>query len=219
MGQGLTQGSGERAVKAIQTQQHPASAEIERARDRILGAAARLYALKGYEGTSMREIADAAAVTKPLIYYHFESKQSLFSSLLRESLASCRGKGEEILDRESSCAEKLRFFLQTHVEIARERPAVYAFAYHVLTMSETLPLGFDYKAEGRAIFQGLVALIEEGQRRGEFRPADARAVAAMPIAAMGLYASAALSGDIDGIPHGLEGSFYELLMSGLEVRG
>jgi len=195
-------------VSSIREKRHSENVEIERARDRILSAAARLYALRGYEGTSMREIAAAAGVTKPLIYYHFESKQNLFSSLLRESLASCRTQGCEIL----------RSFLRSHVAIAREKPAVYAFAYEVLTMSEMLPLGFDYKAEGREIFENLVSLIEEGQRRGEFRPIAAHAVASMPIAALGLYASAVLSGDLESIPEGLEDAWLELLMNGLEVR-
>jgi len=206
-------------VKSIQQRQHPENGEVERARDRILSAAARLYALRGYEGTSMREIAVAAGVTKPLIYYHFESKQNLFSSLLRESLSSCRTKGKEILGGDSSSAEKLRSFLRTHVEIAREKPAVYAFAYEVLTMSEMLPLGFDYKSEGRGLFEGLVSVIEEGQRRGEFRVVDAHAAAAMPIAALGLYAGAVLSGGIQAVPDGLEETWFELLMNGLEVRG
>ena len=205
-------------MSSIREKRHSENVEIERARDRILSAAARLYALRGYEGTSMREIAAAAGVTKPLIYYHFESKQNLFSSLLRESLASCRTQGCEILHGDSSCAEMLRSFLRSHVAIAREKPAVYAFAYEVLTMSEMLPLGFDYKAEGREIFENLVSLIEEGQRRGEFRPIAAHAVASMPIAALGLYASAVLSGDLESIPEGLEDAWLELLMNGLEVR-
>ncbi len=206
-------------MASTQVKRNPGSAEIEGARDRILSAAARLYALRGYEGTSMREIAMAAGVTKPLIYYHFESKQKLFSTLLRESLSSCRTEASRVLLGDSSCTEKLRSFLRSHVSIARDRPAVYAFAYQVLTMSEVLPLGFDYKAEGREIFENLVSLIEEGQRRGEFRRIASRAVASMPVAALGLTASAVLAGDLDAIPEGIEDAWFELLMNGLEVGG
>ncbi len=52
-----------------QERQSQETGEQERARDRIVRAAVRLYPLHGYKGTSMREIAEAAGVTKPLIYY------------------------------------------------------------------------------------------------------------------------------------------------------
>jgi len=167
----------------------------------------------------MREIAEAAGVTKPLIFYHFESKQALFSSLLREAIETCRVSRREILSSESPSSEKLRAVVGALVELARRGPAVYAFAYEVLTMPGTLPLSFDYKTEGRRIFEDLVGLIEEGQVRGEFRSTDARAVAALPLAALGMYVSAVLSGELEAIPEGLEDSWFHLLMQGLEVRG
>ena len=44
------------------------------ARDRILQAAGRLFSEKGYEGTRVYEIADAAGVNKVLIYYYVHNK-------------------------------------------------------------------------------------------------------------------------------------------------
>ena len=41
----------------------------------ILQAAVRLFARKGYEATSTREIVEAAGVTKPMIYYYFKNKE------------------------------------------------------------------------------------------------------------------------------------------------
>src|SRR5512142_87491 len=48
----------------------------------IREAAARLFLEKGYQGTSMDEIAAAARISKQTIYTHFESKEQLFADLV-----------------------------------------------------------------------------------------------------------------------------------------
>ncbi|MGB4513244.1 MAG: TetR family transcriptional regulator, partial [Limnochordia bacterium] len=52
------------------------------AKDRILQAAGRLFSEKGYEGTRVYEIADAAGVNKALIYYYFHNKEDILDSLI-----------------------------------------------------------------------------------------------------------------------------------------
>ncbi|WP_162515265.1 TetR/AcrR family transcriptional regulator [Paenibacillus pinistramenti] len=54
---------------------------------RIKQAALKLFALKGYEGTTMREIGEEAGMKAASIYNHFESKESLFLLLVRETLS------------------------------------------------------------------------------------------------------------------------------------
>lgn len=53
-------------------------------RDRILAVALALFADKGYEATSMREIAEQLGITKPALYYHFDSKEDIVRSLLAD---------------------------------------------------------------------------------------------------------------------------------------
>lgn len=53
------------------------------ARERILCAAADLFAEKGYEVAKMNEIALSASVTKGLIYHYFEGKQAILDHLIR----------------------------------------------------------------------------------------------------------------------------------------
>ena len=52
----------------------------EETRERILTAAGEAFALRGYEGSSLGTIADAADVKKALIQYHFGNKQSLWQA-------------------------------------------------------------------------------------------------------------------------------------------
>lgn len=53
-------------------------------RSQILLAALREFALKGYHGTSMNDVAASAGVTKPVLYQHFDSKRALYLSLIDE---------------------------------------------------------------------------------------------------------------------------------------
>ncbi|AEW06979.1 transcriptional regulator, TetR family (plasmid) [Sulfobacillus acidophilus DSM 10332] len=55
-------------------------------RQRIVEAATRLFARKGYAGTSTREIVEAAGTTKPSLYYYFGDKEGLYTALVRDEL-------------------------------------------------------------------------------------------------------------------------------------
>jgi AcrR family transcriptional regulator len=51
-------------------------------REQLLEVALTAFARAGYHETSMNEVADAAGVTKPVLYQHFESKRELYQALL-----------------------------------------------------------------------------------------------------------------------------------------
>jgi AcrR family transcriptional regulator len=57
----------------------------EGTRERILRCADHLLAKHGYAGMSMREVAVAAGVTKPALYYHFRDKEALFEECVAAS--------------------------------------------------------------------------------------------------------------------------------------
>ena len=51
-------------------------------RERLLETASQLFASKGYASTSVREIVARAGVSKPVLYYHFQSKEGLYYAIL-----------------------------------------------------------------------------------------------------------------------------------------
>src|SRR5438445_10189389 len=53
-------------------------------RERIQSVALELFAEQGYEGTSLREIAERLEVTKAALYYHFKSKEDIVRSLVED---------------------------------------------------------------------------------------------------------------------------------------
>ncbi len=58
----------------------------QRTATRLMDVAEALFAQQGYEGTSLRQIADAAGIKEPGIYNHFSGKQGLYEAVLHRAL-------------------------------------------------------------------------------------------------------------------------------------
>lgn len=80
---------------------------LDQRRKRILTAATRLFARRGYDRASMSGIAAGAGVTKPVLYDHFASKEALFETLLRSIRDDLLAKGRAI--GHSPASDELRF--------------------------------------------------------------------------------------------------------------
>ena len=92
--------------KAVRTKSVRAS-EQEDARARLIDAAIKLFADKGYEGTSVRDLATAAGVNVAAVSYHFGSKDELYHEALRACLAPC-GEMRERMQKHLDAALKNR---------------------------------------------------------------------------------------------------------------
>lgn len=64
----------------------PRSDRSEDTRDRILEAASNLFAVQGFEGTTLREITDAAQANLAAVNYHFRSKEELVASVIEAAV-------------------------------------------------------------------------------------------------------------------------------------
>jgi len=60
---------------------------MQTSKEKIIFAAIEVFFEKGFDASSMREIAEKAGLTKPMIYYHFKNKEALYLGLLEENLA------------------------------------------------------------------------------------------------------------------------------------
>lgn len=89
----------------------------------ILDAAVRLFVAKGFEETSLREIADAVGITKPSLYYHFASKLELLVAIVDPLLDDLRALADEV-EQMTPDAEGRRTILQTYIRtMIRHRDA------------------------------------------------------------------------------------------------
>jgi AcrR family transcriptional regulator len=77
-------------------------------RAQLLEIARRLFARDGYHGASMEAIAEAAGVTKPVLYQHFPSKRALYEGLLVDDLGRLTEELEAAFSQAEGNAERLR---------------------------------------------------------------------------------------------------------------
>jgi AcrR family transcriptional regulator len=82
----------------------PTRTKGERTAQRILDVAEALFAEKGYDGTSLRQIAEGAGIRQPGLYNHFAGKQALYEAVLYRALNPMA----EALARHMETASSLR---------------------------------------------------------------------------------------------------------------
>jgi AcrR family transcriptional regulator len=91
-------------------------------KSKVFRAAADLFSEKGYYNVSVREICDAAGVTKPVLYYYFKDKEDLLESLLSETDEIKNKLFEEHLSMENTFEENLDGLYKVYVLFAEEYP-------------------------------------------------------------------------------------------------
>lgn len=99
----------------------PAAAKSEgEVAGQIAHAAARLFAERGYDATSVREIVEAAGVTKPTLYYHFGSKEGLAQALLTVPMTAFSARLRACLDATDDPVADLAALFEAHFDFIRE---------------------------------------------------------------------------------------------------
>ncbi|MDZ7370464.1 MAG: TetR/AcrR family transcriptional regulator [candidate division KSB1 bacterium] len=131
-------------------------------------AAAHLFAEKGFDGVSMREISELSQVSKPTIYYYFGSKEGIYRELLAAGFAYVQDKIREIAEKEISVREKLVELTRMFFAESIKHPDFVRFFFNLLSSAPTdrnLLCDLDKQKVG---VQLLVQMIGEGIRKGEF---------------------------------------------------
>lgn len=134
---------------------------------KILEAAHNCFATKGFDGTSIQEVARRAGVSKANVFHHFQSKENLYLAVLRRA---CEGF-TDVLDANADAdpLTRMEAFVQSHLKSLLERPWAGKLIQRAL-----LEAG---DSRGRQLaeqvfagtFGQVVALVREAQARGQVR--------------------------------------------------
>jgi TetR/AcrR family transcriptional regulator, cholesterol catabolism regulator len=89
-------------------------------RTELTRQAARLFAEKGYHGTSIGEIAEALGVQKGSLYAHIQSKQDLLYETMLEGARAFHG-GLDTISEQVPATEKIRLALRSHLRVVAEQ--------------------------------------------------------------------------------------------------
>jgi AcrR family transcriptional regulator len=134
---------------------------------KIFVNAARLFAEKGYNGVSMREISERSAVSKPTIYYYFGSKEGIYRQLLDEGIRHCTGHFREIQSLNLPVREKLVLIVDALFEDAFMYPDLTKFFINLFMISENLDFLGSYHADALDQTQVIMEVVKDGVAKGE----------------------------------------------------
>jgi AcrR family transcriptional regulator len=139
-------------------------------RTRILEEAARLFTEKGYEATSVQDLAEALGLSKAALYHHFRSKEEVLYEISVIALEGLLREGEKALEEEDP-KRALLIFMETHARYLEENFPFFATMLQGLSSlsperrEATVALRDRHEANLRAI-------LRRGIEAGAFRPVD-----------------------------------------------
>src|SRR6266566_523093 len=145
--------------------------------------AARLFAEKGYHGTSIGDLAEAMGVQKGSLYAHIDSKADLLWEVARDGAAAFHA-GLDTVPDELPATEKIRFALRAHLRVIGEQLEIATVFIREWRYLEGTRRD-EFVAERRRYEDRFRALFREGRELGELRTDldDATATLLAPCAA------------------------------------
>jgi AcrR family transcriptional regulator len=191
-------------------------------KNRMVEAAAILFAQKGYAGTSVADIAVQAKIGKGTVYEYFNSKEDLFFAVFEWYIQmSARTAHVSISVLGRTPTERLYALSDSVMGMWDEIKDVFALTMEFWAASASSQMRDRFKAAFRQVyeeFRGIVSsLIREGIERGEFRPdVKAASVAAALVGTWdALFLQAWFEDSFD--PKNIARDFLKIVIKGLST--
>lgn len=157
------------SVEPVRARRRPRNAVATRAA--LLRAATEAFTERGFDGTTLEQIAKAADVNKAMVSYHFGGKGELYHTILEGDIDRLSAEVEAIRSSKENAPDRLRRFVAVFGDLHRRSPHL-----SVLLLREML-------AGGRAldpivvprfalVFQTIAEIAVQGAKQGAFRRVD-----------------------------------------------
>jgi AcrR family transcriptional regulator len=190
------------------SQDHPLGAPFAARRQKIVEAAARLFAEAPYADVHMDAIAGAAAVAKPTLYRYFPTKERLFVEALDATLTQLRAELEGVRAGAGSAEARLRRMIALILaRIGRLVPAIQASESasreSAADSRRVLRQGF------RNLREAIGGVVAEGGRDGDFGAVDPDLAALVILGGVRMAAHARIGA------HDLPDAMADLFFNGL----
>lgn len=143
--------------------------EKQEMRIRILDAARKIFLEKGYESTSMRNIASEINYSAGTIYFHFKDKSEIFHELHKEGFRLLLIQ-LKVLDNVSDPFERLKAVGRVFIKFAQDNKDYYNLMFLVEESPKTPEEG-GFQIAKEAI-NHLLELVKECQKEGRFKEMD-----------------------------------------------
>jgi len=135
---------------------------------RIIEAATRVFARKGFYHSKISEIAKEAGVADGTIYIYFDNKDDILICLFEEQMKTVLLNMNAQLDGIEDPSQKLTTFALTHLELIESNPDMAEIIQVELRQSGKFMK--EYKNEGFLQYLDIIGtIIEDGQKKGLFK--------------------------------------------------
>jgi AcrR family transcriptional regulator len=147
------------------------------AKRNLLEAGIDLFAEKGYASTSVREIVEKAGVTKPVLYYYFQSKEGMFHAILNRSAKRLETMLSDVLEAPGSVFDRLIHLYRHLYEGILENPNLFKMIHNLIFGPPQGAPQFDFDQYQKSMVRVIKAIYLEGLARDEVTRADPDEVA------------------------------------------
>lgn len=171
----------------------------EQRRRQLISAAMRLFALKGFDGTTTREIARAAKINEAIIFRHFHSKEALYWAVVASHIQAA-GRQQKIREYLASpgldAPEVLARIAESLLDRTRQDAELTRLLIFSALRNGRLADGF-FRTYMSGIYSSIASFIRRGIKAGQFRHVDPMLGSR---AFLGLISSHILLGEVFGGP-------------------
>jgi AcrR family transcriptional regulator len=141
-------------------------------RKALLLSGINLFAEKGYASTSVREIVSVAGVTKPVLYYYFQSKEGLFQAILDWAAEEHELMLEEALRKHGTALERILHLYRRIYQGLMENLQLFKLINHLFFGPPQGAPGYDIERFHRRMVEVIKKIYLEGIKQGEVRGID-----------------------------------------------
>jgi TetR/AcrR family transcriptional regulator len=146
-------------------------------RERLLETAAELFAEKGYAGTYVREIVEKAGVSKPVLYYYFQSKEGLFHAILQWAAEVQQKVLSEVLDAKGTVLERFAYMYRRVYEGVQQYQNIYKMIHGLIYGPPQGAPEYDFSRYRHYMVSIIKQIYSDGLQAGEIRKVDAEEIA------------------------------------------
>jgi TetR/AcrR family transcriptional regulator len=141
-----------------------------RSNDRILLKALALFSDKGYDATSVREICEAAGVTKPTLYHFYGSKEGVYRAIVEGALERFRSDLVSALQEEGPLRERMVRTARAYFAATTQDPDLARFILALIHHPPRSAPETDFLGFYRSVLELFAAIVEDAVARGEIAP-------------------------------------------------
>jgi AcrR family transcriptional regulator len=136
----------------------------------ILSTAERLFSTKGFDGTSVRDIADEAGVNIAMISYYFGSKEKLMEALFEQRSNDTRLQVENLLQRDDMTPfSKVESLIDTYVERVMQKQQFFKIMICEQVINKNPAIINLIRELKKRNTDAISQLIKDGQKKGDFK--------------------------------------------------